>query len=275
MERAPTTNEKKCVYDYCVASKALLDGKRAFQGRKQPLNRALKARREGLTAFLGRRPGACFRVREGLYLRETTCFSKTRPKEEHVADSVEAVAGAATMEEVVDQITEGIDKARTNRRVYAKLSKKPPRGVEAQPSPSELDEMVRAYEAVDAQLAGVKAEEKTAVAPLKRTADDLTTNVEAYMSRVAIESQRVSLGDKDIQGISHTFFLRRKVKTTKPPLTKKRLREVVAEVLAPFRDPRTFEASREAVANDLARRIEGEVATKTVLAFDKGQIKKR
>ena len=50
--------------------------------------------------------------------------------------------------------------------------------------------------------------------------DDLTMDVEAYMKRVAIDSQRISLGDKDIQGISHTFFLRRKVKTTKPPLTR-------------------------------------------------------
>ena len=275
MERAPTTNEKKCVYNYCVASKALLDGKRAFQERKQPLNRALKQRREGLTAFLGQRPGSCFRVREGLYLRETACFSKTRPKEEHVVDAVEAVADAGTMEEIVDQITDGIDKARTNKRVYAKLAKKPPRGVEAQPPPSELEEMVRAYEAVEAQLGEIKAEEKTAVAPLKRKANDLTADVEAYMKRVAIDSQRIALGDKDIQGISHTFFLRRKVKTTKPSLTKKRLREVVAEVLAPFRDPGTFEASREAVANDLARRIEGEVVTTTVLAFDKGQIKKK
>ena len=42
-------------------------------------------------------------------------------------DAVEAVAGAGTMEEIVDQVTEGIDKARTNKRVYAKLAKKPPR----------------------------------------------------------------------------------------------------------------------------------------------------
>ena len=41
MERAPTTNEKKCVYNYCVASKALLDGKRAFQERKHAASSGL------------------------------------------------------------------------------------------------------------------------------------------------------------------------------------------------------------------------------------------
>ena len=53
-------------------------------------------------------------------------------------DAVEAVADAGSMEEIVDQITDGIDKARTNKRVYAKLAKKPPRGVDPQPPPSEL-----------------------------------------------------------------------------------------------------------------------------------------
>ena len=49
---------------------------------------------------------------------------------------------------------------------------------------------------------------------------------------------------------------------------------MVAEVLALFRDPRTFEASREAVANDLARRIEGG-GDDDRSCFDKGQIKKK
>lgn len=275
-KRAPTTDEKKCVYNYCVASKALLDGKRVFQEKKQPLNRALKGHRERLTAFLGKHPGQCYRVQDGLYLRETTCFSKTRPKEGHVADAVEGLPdGAATLDEVVDQLTDRIDKARTNTRVYAKLAVKPPKGVDPLPPPADLGDMVREFQAVEARLKAVKAEEKAAVEPLKRKADALTTDVETYMRRVEIESQRISLGDKEIQGIAHTFFVRRKVKTTKPAMTKKRLREVVAEAIAPFRDPATFRASRAAAINDLVRRIEAEVVTSTVLAFDKGQIKKK
>ena len=278
MDRAPTADEKKAVYLYCTASKQAGEVRDSYNLKKRPLNQTLKKLRGTMLEEMQASNCSCYRVKENTYLRLQECTTRVRLTEEMISDTIYQLplTGLDSVESLAAVLTESLDRVRTNRTMYAKIMKTPPKDAESIEGtvPDTITNHVQQYEDTQAVLQDVRKTEKNVLDPLVQSIKNLQPSVHAYMERVQLTSQRVNLGDKEIKGVAQTFFLKRKEKSTRKNITKTQLKALVTSIVEkyPFEN---WSQYREAMAQDLQDAIEAMVDKQVVLSFGKGALYKK
>ena len=74
-------------------------------------------------------------------------------------------------------------------------------------------QIVEEYQNTERELLEVRKEEKERSKSLQEQINQYVNSVKGYMNRVNLNTQRIQLGDKEVKGLAHTFYLRRRKKT--------------------------------------------------------------
>jgi len=276
----PTKDEKKSVYLFCTKSRTLTEKKKKFSAERKPLNEKSKEVRAKILSEMLDKNVTCYKV-DDQYLRVQECKSYVALTDEIVSEGVYALDRDKydNVHTLIDDLVNVIDENRTRRKQYAKVMKTPPKAkteIETTPNIAVLT-LLREYDENQTTLVQARNREKEQLQATKDDLKDLKENVNAYMVRVNLDSQRVNLPWKDddekVKGLAETFFLRRKQKTVHKKISKKDLNILIVHAMEniPLED---FPDARDIIVQRILNKAGEFTQVTRELSFDQGGLKK-
>ena len=271
MEHAPTEEEKTAVYRYCTSSRDLMLSKKRFADKKKPLNTKMKDVRSTLLQSMEEKGHLCYKVGDQ-YMRVTECTSKKSLTIEMVLEALHTFnIEELSIEDAIDGLTDKMEHVRSTTKKYVKMKKQPPKNKSQIVDLNEADtSIIEEYKNTEQMLITVRNEEKESSKMLQEQVKTLSAPVEGYMKRVDLSTQRIQLGDKEVKGLAHTFYLRRREKSTTKKMSKKLIKQILTEVLPAYFS--NFANNINFIARDMIQKIEELKETSHVLSFGKGNL---
>ena len=272
MEHTPTEEEKTAVYRYCTSSRELLVNKKRFADKKKPLNTKMKNVRNTLLQSMEEKGHLCYKVGEQ-YMRVTECTSKKSLTIELILEALHTFEKSEdlTIEDTIDGLTDKMEHVRSTTKKYVKMMKQPPKSKSQIVDLNEAEtSIIDEYKNTEQLLTTVRKEEKESSKILQEQVKSLSASVEGYMKRVDLSTQRIQLGDKEVKGLAHTFYLRRREKTTSKKMSKKMIKQIITEVLPGYFSD--YAHNIDFIARDMIQKIEDLKETSHVLSFGKGNL---
>ena len=188
------------------------------------LNTKMKEVRSTLLQSMEEKGHLCYKVGDQ-YMRVTECTSKKSLTIEMVLEALHTFTiDELSIEDAIDGLTDKMEHVRSTTKKYVKMMKQPPKIKTQIVDLNEADtSIIEDYKNTENMLNTVRNEEKESSKMLQEQVKSLIAPVEGYMKRVDLSTQRIQLGDKEVKGLAHTFYLRRREKTTSKKLSKKLL----------------------------------------------------
>ena len=271
MDHAPTEEEKTAVYRYCTTSRDLMLNKKRFSDKKKPLNTKMKEVRSTLLQSMEEKGHLCYKVGDQ-YMRVTECTSKKSLTIEMVLEALHTFTiDELSIEDAIDGLTDKMEHVRSTTKKYVKMMKQPPKIKTQIVDLNEADtSIIEEYKNTENMLNTVRNEEKESSKMLQEQVKSLIAPVEGYMKRVDLSTQRIQLGDKEVKGLAHTFYLRRREKTTSKKLSKKMIKQILTDILPQYFSD--YASNIDFIARDMIQKIEELKETSHVLSFGKGNL---
>ena len=245
--------------------------KKVYAERKKPLNEKMKSIREDLLKSMEEKGHTCYKVGDN-FLRITQCTSKKSLSIEMIIEALHSFEKhEETLEDAIELIANKMENIRSHTKQYVKLMKTPPKSKNDITEAHEADpEIVDTYRETERELLAVRKEEKESSKSLQEQINQYINPVKGYMNRVNLNTQRIQLGDKEVKGLAHTFYLRRRQKTVSKKLSKKLIKSILLEVLPNYY--LDYQNNIDFIARDIMVKIEGMKETSHVLSFGKGNL---
>ena len=271
MEGKPTEEEKTAVYRYCTTSRELMQKKKVYAERKKPLNAKMKSVRDDLLKSMEEKGHTCYKMGDN-FLRITQCTSKKSLSIEMIMEALHSFEkNEETIEDAIELIANKMENIRSHTKQYVKLMKTPPKSKNDITEAHEADpQIVDEYRETERELLAVRKEEKESSKSLQDQVNTYINSVQGYMNRVNLNTQRIQLGDKEVKGLAHTFYLRRRQKTVSKKMSKKLMKTILLEVLPQYYSD--YQNKIDFIARDILEKIEGMKETSHVLSFGKGNL---
>lgn len=271
MEDRPSEEEKTAVYRYCTTSRELMQKKKVYADRKKPLNAKMKTIRDDLLKSMEEKGHTCYKVGDN-YLRITECTSKRSLTIEMILEALHGFEkNEETMEDAIESIANKMESIRSHSKQYVKLMKTPPKTKNNITEVRDADpQIVEEYQNTERELLEVRKEEKERSKSLQEQVNQYVNSVKGYMNRVNLDTQRIQLGDKEVKGLAHTFYLRRRKKTVSKKMSKKLMKTILLEVLPKYYTE--YQNNIDFIARDIFDKIESMKETSHVLSFGKGNL---
>lgn len=271
MEGKPTEEEKTAVYRYCTTSRELMQKKKVYAERKKPLNAKMKSVRDDLLKSMEEKGHTCYKMGDN-FLRITQCTSKKSLSIEMIMEALHSFEkNEETIEDAIELIANKMENIRSHTKQYVKLMKTPPKSKNDITEAHEADpQIVDEYRETERELLAVRKEEKESSKSLQDQVNTYINSVKGYMNRVNLNTQRIQLGDKEVKGLAHTFYLRRRQKTVSKKMSKKLMKTILLEVLPQYYSD--YQNKIDFIARDILEKIEGMKETSHVLSFGKGNL---
>ena len=271
MEDRPSEEEKTAVYRYCTTSRELMQKKKVYADRKKPLNAKMKTIRDDLLKSMEEKGHTCYKVGDN-YLRITQCTSKRSLTIEMILEALHGFKkNEETLEDAIESIANKMESIRSHSKQYVKLMKTPPKSKNNITEVRDADpQIVEEYQNTERELLEVRKEEKERSKSLQEQINQYVNSVKGYMNRVNLDTQRIQLGDKEVKGLAHTFYLRRRKKTVSKKMSKKLMKTILLEVLPKYYTE--YQNNIDFIARDIFDKIESMKETSHVLSFGKGNL---
>ena len=271
MEDRPSEEEKTAVYRYCTTSRELMQKKKVYADRKKPLNAKMKTIRDDLLKSMEEKGHTCYKVGDN-YLRITQCTSKRSLTIEMILEALHGFEkNEETLEDAIESIANKMESIRSHSKQYVKLMKTPPKSKNNITEVRDADpQIVEEYQNTERELLEVRKEEKERSKSLQEQVNQYVNSVKGYMNRVNLDTQRIQLGDKEVKGLAHTFYLRRRKKTVSKKMSKKLMKTILLEVLPKYYTE--YQNNIDFIARDIFDKIESMKETSHVLSFGKGNL---
>ena len=213
----------------------------------------------------------CYKVGDQ-YMRVTECTSKKSLTIEMVLEALHTFTiDELSIEDAIDGLTDKMEHVRSTTKKYVKMMKQPPKIKTQIVDLNEADtSIIEEYKNTENMLNTVRNEEKESSKMLQEQVKSLIAPVEGYMKRVDLSTQRIQLGDKEVKGLAHTFYLRRREKTTSKKLSKKMIKQILTDILPQYFSD--YASNIDFIARDMIQKIEELKETSHVLSFGKGNL---
>jgi hypothetical protein len=209
--------------DFCVYRREQDTARARFATQKRTLRAAQKSLRAALRDRIP--PDAAWRLPgpQQQFAVRATCFTTAPITLEMVhtalADAPRPVEAAA--------LAKRLNQLRSVARHYPKIVAAAPRRKRVVAVDGSVAQAATKLLSVQEELAALRKDEQQALAPTKTALAALAAPVSRYAATVP--SQQINLHGSD--GVTHSFFLQRRVRRTKPKLTKQKLVAVLRGVL--------------------------------------------
>lgn len=270
---------------FCESQRTSKTIKEVSAVRKKKLNSTKADLRDQMYTMLGEHE--CLKINDSLYLVRKVCRSTVRLSEDVLEDAVTRMTKQhlekqlekqpSFSEALVQAILDSLRDVRTTTREYADLVTKKKNKVGGQLTSSESLVIVRQYQETCDALKVLNAKQKKEIDPLNVKIKEVEEDVKQYMREKNVWSQRVNIPVTD--GITQSFYIRRKVSTKQPSLKAKEIEKLVQDAVTALRTIVSYESfveHKERMVSTLINLFEDVPAVTTEnISFDKGGMKRK
>ena len=270
---------------FCESQMSSKTIKEASSMKKKKLNGTKADLRDKLYEMLGEH--SCLKVHDQLYLVRKVCRSTVRLSESVLEDAVESMTSehlqkqiekqASFPEALVQALLDSLRDVRTTVREYADLVTKKKAKVDGQITSEQDVALVHRYQETCEALKSLNAKQKKDIAPLDAKIKEVEQDVKQYMREKNVWSQRVNIPVTD--GITQSYYIRRKVSTKQPPLKAKEVEKLVHDAVSVLSTIVSYQSYVEHKGRMVATLInlfeEVPAVTTENISFDKGGMKRK
>lgn len=249
-------DEKLAIKTYCTVARQIETTKQGFQQSLKQKKLEADGHRATLLALMKASNIDCIPYEKG-YARIKLNNSLRAVTKEVVMDALQLLTKELVQEEMeehpnnalVHAILKLIQSRRTKSKEYVEFSKYKPKTFNPvnQVVNDRVQEACANWQTAKKKVDEVKQTQKHATKELTEQQKSCETLVKQFMDRAELTSQRININERD--GRTQTYFIKNKVSTTKPRITKVLIQTSVAKALQDVRSVEEVLQNKEELAN--------------------------
>lgn len=279
-------NEKAAIKTYCTVARQIEQTKQGFQQELKKHKLEADTHRVALFELMKASDIACLPY-DGGYARIKLNNSMRAVTKEVVEDALQLLTPELVQEEkksnpgwtnqdaLVEAILKLIQSRRTKSKEYVEFSKYKPKNFN--PTNQRIDDRVQEacanWQKAKVEVENVKRTQKHATKGMIDQQKSCEVLVKQFMDRAELSSQRININH---HGGTQTYFIKNKVSTTKPRITKELIQKSVKEALQGMQSTEDVLRNKQSITMAIFEILDNRPTTrKKCMKLVKGMLNKK